>query len=336
MMGQLARYMFLMLCAAALSACATAELSQADKVKLSGKTFVITGASSGFGRGTAVALGQDHANVVLAARRTELLEEVATLVRQAGGTALVVTTDVTSATDMGNLMHAAVARFGSVDCWINNAGIGAIGPFENIPLEDHSRVIDVTLKGVVNGSYIAMKQFRKQGYGSLINVGSVDSEVPLAYQSSYAAAKAGVLSLGHTLNQEIRLSGADAITVSTVMPWAVDTPWWEHAANYSGHTPRMASMDDPQKVVNAIVRAALYPSEDIPVGWKAQSAIWSHRLAPGMTERFSADVAHKYQFEQAPQAPTSDGSLFIPMESGRDVSGGVRQRMDREDKAAQQ
>jgi short-subunit dehydrogenase len=335
-MMRLIRYALLLISIALLAGCATAELSQTDKEKLSGKTFVITGASSGFGRGTAVALGSMHANVVLAARRTALLEEVATQVKQAGGSALVVTTDVTEPEAVRNLMVATLARFGTVDVWINNAGTGAIGRFEAIPLEDHSRVIDVTLKGVVNGSYVAMKQFRKQGYGSLINVGSVDSEVPLAYQSSYAASKAAVLSLSRTLNEEIRLSGSDTIFVSTVMPWAVDTPWWEHAANYSGHTPRMASMDDPQKVVNAIVRAAVYPNEEIPVGWKAQSAVWSHRLAPDITERFSANIAHHYQMEQAPPAPSSDGSLFKPMESGREVSGGVRERMERGDAARHQ
>ena len=335
-MMRLIRYVLLMMSIAVLAACATAELSQTDRQKLSGKTFVITGASSGFGRGTAVALGSMRANVVLAARRTALLEEVATQVRQAGGSALVVTTDVTQPDAVRNLMVATLARFGTVDVWINNAGTGAIGRFEDIPLEDHSQVIDVTLKGVVNGSYVAMKQFRKQGYGSLINVGSVDSEVPLAYQSSYAASKAAVLSLSRTLNEEIRLSGSDTIFVSTIMPWAVDTPWWEHAANYSGHTPRMASMDDPQKVVNAIVRAAVYPNEEIPVGWKAQSAVWSHRLAPDITERFSANVAHQYLMEQAPSAPPSDGSLLKPMQSGREVSGGVRERMKREDAAAQQ
>lgn len=335
-MRRLIRGVLHMLTIAALAACSTAELSQTDKEKLSGKTFVITGASSGFGRGTAVALGSMHANVVLAARRTALLEQVATQVREAGGSALVVTTDVTEPDAVRNLMVATLTRFGTVDVWINNAGTGAIGRFEDIPLEDHSQVIDVTLKGVVNGSYVAMKQFRKQGYGSLINVGSVDSEVPLAYQSSYAASKAAVLSLSRTLNEEIRLSGSDSIFVSTIMPWAVDTPWWEHAANYSGHTPRMASMDGPQKVVNAIVRAAVYPNEEIPVGWKAQSAVWSHRLAPDITERFSANVAHQYQMEQAPSAPPSDGSLLKPTESGREVSGGVRERMKREDAAAQQ
>ena len=328
------RYFFLVACVAAASGCATSELSQTDKAALAGKTFVITGASSGFGRGTALAMGQMKVNVVIAARRTALLEEIAVQIRQAGGKALVVTTDVAKPEDMRRLMSAALAQFGSVDGWINNAGIGAIGRFDEVPLEDHSRVIDVTLKGVVNGSHVAMQQFRKQGYGTLINVGSVESEVPLAYHASYAASKAAVLSLGRTLNEELRLSKVDTISVSTIMPWAVDTPFFEHAANYSGHTLRMASMDDPQKVVNAIVRSTLHPSEEIPVGWKARSAVWSHWLAPDLTERFSADIAHDYQMEQAPPASRTTGALHQPIEMGREVSGGVRERMKREDEAA--
>jgi short-subunit dehydrogenase len=251
-----------------------------------GKTIVITGASSGLGRGTALALGQLRVNVVVAARRTALLEEVASQIRQAGGNALVVTADVANPEDMHRLMRATLASFGTVDVWINNAGIGAIGRFEDSPLEDHSRVIEVTLKGVVNGSFVAMKQFRWQGHGALINVGSVDSEVPLAYQSSYAASKAAVLNLGRKLNEEIRLSTTDTLTVSTVMPWAVDTSWWEHAANYSGHTPRMASMTRKSLSVPLSERSSI-PARKSRSAGKPGVRSWSHQLAPDFTERFS-------------------------------------------------
>src|SRR5687768_16425474 len=102
--------------------CATAPLSKNGQRKTAGKTFVITGASSGFGRGVAIQLGQYHANVVLAARRTELLEEVAAAIRKAGGAALVVTTDVSKPEDIQRLADAAVKQFGHIDVWINNAG----------------------------------------------------------------------------------------------------------------------------------------------------------------------------------------------------------------------
>lgn len=307
------------------------ETRAAHKNDFANKVVVITGASSGFGKGVATKLAGKGAHVVLAARRVELLNQVA---QSAGGDALVVPTDVADAAAVQKLADAAVARYGHIDVWINNAGVGAIGNFENIPVADHSRLIDINLKGVIYGSHSALRQFRSQGYGTLVNVGSIDSEVPLAYQASYSASKAGVLGLGRALNEEIRLSGMKKrIKVATVMPWAADTPWWPHAANYSGGTPRMGFMDGPEKVVNGIIKACAHPKEECPIGWKANLSYRSHKLMPDLTERLSANAVHHYQITTAPPAPPTDGTLFQPMLSGAGISGGVRERMKLEDEA---
>ena len=308
-----------------------ATARNADTDALYGRTFVITGASSGLGRGVALKLAARGANIVLLARREDLLEEVAAQARAAGGTAVVVPGDVTQVKDIEALADAALAPTGRIDVWINNTGIGALGPFWDIPPGDHARVIDVNLKGLIYGSLFAVRRFRAQGHGTLVNIGSIDSEVPLAYQASYSASKAGVLSLGRALNEELRLDGQERIKVATVMPWAVDTPWWEHAANYSGGTPRMAAMDDPKDVVDAIVEVALDAVEELPVGWKAKASYGSHKLTPDLAERMSADVSHKWQMKDAPPMQHTSGTLFQPMASGRGVDGGVRERMERED-----
>ena len=302
-----------------------------DTRSLSGKTFVITGASSGLGRGVALKLAEHGANLALLERREDLLENVAAQARAAGGTVLLVPGDVTQVKDMEALAEAALGPTGRIDVWINSAGIGALGPFWDIPAGHHARVIDVNLKGVLYGSLFAVQRFRAQGEGTLVNIGSIDSEVPLAYQAGYSASKAGVLSLGRALNAELRLDGQERIRVATVMPWAVDTPWWEHAANFSGHTPRMAAMDDPDQVVEAIVDIALDPKEELAVGWKAKASYGSHKLTPDLAERLSAEISHKWQMEDAPPAPPSDGTLFVAMESGRGIDGGVRERVARED-----
>jgi short-subunit dehydrogenase len=316
----------LLLCTVVVSGCATIASPRLDDAEnVAGKTFVITGASSGFGRGVALDL---------AARRANVLQEVAAEATKAGGTPLVVATDVSSAEDMERLANETVARFGKIDVWINNAGVGVIGRFEEVPVQDYSRLVDINLKGVIYGSVVAMRQFRAQGFGTLVNIGSIDSEVPLAYQASYSATKAGVLALGRALNEEIRLNGLkDTVAVSTVMPWATDTPWWPHAANYSGGTPRMAAMDDPQKVVDAIVWASMHPREEVPVGWKARASYVSHHIMPDVTERISGDVAHRYQIDTAPPAPPTAGTLYRPMQEGTGIDGGVRERMKQEDAA---
>jgi short-subunit dehydrogenase len=296
-----------------------------------GKTIVVAGASSGFGRGAAQKFAELGANVVLAARRGELLDDLAAEIVASGGTAIAVETDVSDAVAVSRLAATAVERFGRIDVWVNNVGIGALGLFWDIPVEDHARVVDVNLKGLIYGAHAALRQFRAQGEGFLINVGSIDSEVPLAYQASYAATKAAVLSLSRTLNEELRIVGDhETIKVGTIMPWAVDTPWWTHAANYTGHAPRMAAMDDPSIVVDAIVAACADPKEEQPVGPKAHASDWSHHVFPKLTERLSAKLADVEVNKASPLAATT-GAIYEPMNDGPAIDGGIRARMKAED-----
>jgi short-subunit dehydrogenase len=323
----------LLLGAAVLSACAAGgPLSEDDaRARVAGRVYVVTGASSGLGRGAAVALGGYGASVVLAARREAVLQDVAREVRAAGGQALVVPTDVSDADAVRRLAEAAVGRFGRIDVWINDAAVASLGRFEDVPIEDHARMVDVNLKGVIFGSHVALRQFRAQGQGVLVNLGSVESRVPLPYHASYAATKHAILGLDNALRQELRLAGERNIQVTTIMPWALDTPYWVHAGNYTGRSPRMASMEGPERVVDAIVRASIAPRREVAVGFKANAALLGHQLAPALTERFSADIAHASQMEAAPPAPNTPGAVHQPMAEGTGVQGGVRERMRRED-----
>jgi len=310
-----------------LQSCATWKLGSSGQKKIEGKTYVIVGASSGFGRGVAEELGKYKANVVLAARRTELLEEIAGNIRAAGGTALVVTMDISKPEDVQRLADAAVKQYGKVDVWINMAGVGAIGRFWEIPQQDQARLLDVNLKGFIYGSHTAINQFRKQGYGVLINMGSVDSETPHAYQATYSASKAGIRSLSLALSQELRLNDYKKIKVVTIEPWAVDTPFWRHAANYSGVEQKFAMMDEPDKVVNAVLRKSLRPKKIVPVGWKAKGSSFFANVFPRFNEWLTGNVAHKYQMEMPPAAPATEGSIYEPMEEGRGVDDGVDEKM---------
>jgi short-subunit dehydrogenase len=321
------RWLPLLLCAGllALASCATTQ-----STGIRGKVVVITGASSGFGKGVALKAADQGATVVLAARRTELIEAVAAEINSRGGNALAVTTDVSREEDMERLAQAALARYGRIDVWINNAGIGALGAFDEIPLADHHRVIEVNLNGAITGSHIALREFRRQNRGTLINVGSVSSEIPFPYYASYAASKHGVLGLGLSLYQELRAQGARDIHVSTILPFAADTPWFDHAAHYNGRAPRMVLMDPADKVVDAIVGAISHPRKQISVGFKARLAVASHRLLPGPSQHLAGSVMHRIQEEVAPPAPDSVGALYAPVPQGTGVDGQVRERMQRE------
>jgi short-subunit dehydrogenase len=295
-----------------IAGCA-AGLSQKERRVVGDSTYVVTGASSGIGRSVARELGRHGANVVLAARRTARLEQVAHEVRSVGGEPLVVTTDVSDPDAVMRLAALTVERFGRVDVWINNAGVTAIGRFREIPVEDHARLIDVNLKGVIYGSHVALHQFDAQGGGTLVNVGSLLSQVPLANQASYSASKAAILSLGRALNEELRLDGADdVIRVVTILPWAVDTPIWEHAANYSGHDPRMSAMDEPERVARTIIKASLSGRAEVAVGWKARGVRLVNRAFPGITRRTAANIYQSQLDDAAPQ-PVTRGALHEPM-----------------------
>lgn len=137
------------------------------------RVVVITGASSGFGRGAALKFAANGAKVVLAARRKRLLKQIAEEWRQIGAESLVVETDVSNSSEVEELAQRAVEKFGKIDVWINNAGVGAVARFDETPLEEHEQVIQTNLMGTIYGSYVALQQFREQGRGVLINVGSL-------------------------------------------------------------------------------------------------------------------------------------------------------------------
>lgn len=293
--------------------------------KLAGKTVVITGASSGFGKGAALALAAEDASLVLAARRAELLEELASECGSAGAHAIAVPTDVSRRAEVERLAQAALQEFGRIDVWINNAGIGALGRFERIPLEDHEQVVGTNLFGTLYGSYYAYRQFLKQGSGILINISSELGGHTVPYYSSYAAAKHGIVGLGDSLRQEIQQAGSDAIHVCTVMPSAHDTPFFDHAANYTGHEVQAPTpLHDPYDVVETIVRLARDPKDREIVGGDGIVKVLMKKVMPGTQDKIAARSVHKMQMQTAPPAPDSPKALRRPIPEGTGVTAGRR------------
>ncbi len=286
--------------------------------EMNGKVIVITGASSGFGKGVAQRLAAQGAHVVLAARRTALIEEIA---RESGNQAMAVTTDVSNENEVERLARTTIAQFGRIDVWINNAGVGVSGRFEEVPLADHTRVIQTNLLGALYGSHFALRQFRKQGHGTLINIASILGKIGSPYYTSYSASKFGIVGLGEALNQELRLSHADNIHVTTISPMATDTPFWEHAANYSGHMLGVLALDEPDHVIDAIVDAIKTPSREVSVGFSGKATVFFHRMAPETASDMLGSALHKAQMENAPPASMSAGNLHEPMPTGTEVKG---------------
>ncbi len=160
---------------------------------IKGKIVVIAGASSGAGRASAIELAGHGAQLVLAARREEALEEVAKECNELGGTAIVVATDTRDAEGMQALAKAAY-NFGNgvIHVWINNAGVLAAGALEEIPIAVNEAVIDTNLLGYIHGAHAVLPYFKKQGHGILINNISVGGWFPTPYMAAYCASKFGL------------------------------------------------------------------------------------------------------------------------------------------------
>ncbi|MGH6646243.1 SDR family oxidoreductase [Aquabacterium sp.] len=275
---------------------------------LSQKTVVITGASSGVGRAAALAFAEAGAHVVLAARRQEALDQVAAECRLHGSEAEVVLTDVGDPQAMKTLAAQAIERFGGIDVWINNAGVGAVGEFTDTPLAAHERVIRTNLMGTMNGAYAVLPHFKERGAGVLINTLSVGSWAPAPYSVAYSASKFGLRGFSEALRGE--LGRHPGIHVCDVFPAFLDTPGIAHAGNYTGRELKpIPPLSNPRRVARAMVKLAQQPRDAVTVGASARAIRLGHFLAPGLASKLMARGLEAY-FRQASPVRKTAGNLF--------------------------
>lgn len=189
------------------------------------KVVIITGASSGMGEAAAKHLATLGATVILGARRAEKIEELAKKINEAGGKALAVAADVTNLDQVKNLVDTAVQKFGRVDVILNNAGIMPLSPMDRINVEEWNTMIDVNIKGVLNGIAASLPYMKVQKFGQIINTSSVAGHKVFNGSAVYSATKYAVRALTEGLRMEVKPYN---IRTTIVCPGAVKTELLEH------------------------------------------------------------------------------------------------------------
>ncbi len=299
-----------------------------QKYDLMKKTVVITGASSGAGRAAAMEFARHGAKLVLASRNMEALDELEAECREMGALALAVQTDVTDAEAMKKLAATANDFGGSIDIWVNNAGVLAAGEFTETPVEVHDQVIRTNLMGYLHGAHAVLPYFKTQQYGILINNISVGGWVPVPYGVGYSASKFGLRGFSEALKGE--LIKYKNIHVCDLFPAFLDSPGIQHAANYTGHILKPAPpVYDPQRLARAMVAVAQRPKRAVTVGSAATFLRLAHFIMPVFTRAITAKAVETY-LKKADRVPETSGNLFAPVNYGTSIHGGWNSPADYE------
>lgn len=282
--------------------------------------IVITGASSGIGRATALAFAEKGSTVVLAARRQDALESLAQECEQRGGQALAVPTDVAKEEEVKALAQKVYDTYSHIDVWVNNAAVSLFGAFDETPTEDIKRVLEVNLFGCVYGAHTVIPYFKRAGRGILINISSMVGITAQPYTAAYTISKFGIRGLSLALAQE--LSEEKQIHVCTVLPSVIDTPIFNQAANYMGKAIKAPDPVIPAKeVAKAIVKLVKEPEREIIVGYTGKLSRAARFLSPKLFDKKFRKMIAQAHFKDQPQEPTK-GNLYKPNPTWTSVSGG--------------
>lgn len=239
---------------------------------------IVTGASSGIGRATALALAGEGMHVALAARNVGALEEVARAIEGLGSEALVVPTDVTRQDQVRGLVERTLDRWQRLDVVVSNAGVYVRCPVAQLTVAEVERSMAVNFYGGLYLVLAALPHLLRQRRGHLVLVTSLDGKKGLPPDAPYAAAKFALSGFGEVLRQELHGTGIHA---TTVFPGRVDTPMLDGL-----EVPRISAKIPPKAVARAIVRAIRRPRPEVVVPVYILALVYVNTLSSRLGDWF--------------------------------------------------
>jgi NAD(P)-dependent dehydrogenase (short-subunit alcohol dehydrogenase family) len=279
---------------------------------LSEQVIVITGASSGIGRATAIDAARAGATVVLLARNEQALNEACAEATEGGGSAHPIVTDVGDREAVERAAQEVLTRFGRVDTWINNAGVYAVAPVERMTSEEMEQVIRVNVLGVIYGSKAVLPHFIERGTGVLINVASVVGTRATPLLAAYSASKHAVKGFTESLRLEME-HDHPGIAVCMILPASINTPIFRHALSRIGVHPRpFPPVWSPENVADAILDCAVSPKRDVFVGMGRGMAAMEG-MAPGLLDHVMLTGGGAYRAQESDMPEDTRHNLFGPM-----------------------
>jgi NAD(P)-dependent dehydrogenase (short-subunit alcohol dehydrogenase family) len=299
----------------------------AGSAQMSTPVAVVTGASAGIGRATAVAFARRGWRVAIVARGCAGLEGARREVEAVGGRAMVFRLDVADAEAVFASADQVLESWGRLDVWVNNAMATVFGPADRVPSDEWKRVTDVTYLGAVHGTLAALKHMRAADRGTILQVGSALAYRSIPLQAPYCAAKAALRGFTDSLRCEL-LHDRSRVRLTMVQLPGVNTPQFDWSRTHMPfrHRP-VGAVYQPEPIAEAIVAAALKSPRELWVGAPVIQAIFGTMAVPGLLDRYLARTAYEAQMSSE---AAGDGVGILRSPADRDH--GARGHFDAEAK----
>ena len=274
---------------------------------------VVTGASAGVGRATAIEFGRHGYCVGLIARGHDGLHGASREVKAAGGHPLVLPADVADADAVFAAAARAVSAFGRIDVWVNDAMATVFSPVEAITPEEFRRVTEVTYLGQVYGTMAALKYMRPANRGTIVQVGSALSYRAIPLQSAYCGAKFAIRGFTDALRSEMKHDRSRVRLTMVQLP-AVNTPQFNRSRNHLKRRPQpVPPIYQPEVIAKKIFHASITAPRELWIGHSALKAILGTMMLPGLGDRILANEGYAGQLTAEAADPNRSDNLFDPL-----------------------